>query len=46
MHLAEPNTAIKPTTVDYLLAKKLVGTSGDTAVKRGPKDGQRIQSRG
>ena len=42
VHMTEPNTAIKPSIVDYLLALKSVGASGDTAVKRGPKDGYRI----
>ena len=42
VHMTEPNTAIKPSIVDYLLACKSVGASGDTAVKRGPKDGHRI----
>ena len=44
--LTEPNTAIKSSIVDYFLAQKSVGASEDTAVKRGPKDGHRIQPRG
>ena len=42
MHLTGPNAAIKPSIVDYLLASKSVGASGDTAVNRGPKYGHRI----
>ena len=44
VHMTEPNTVINP-SVDYLLASKSVGCSGDTAVKRGPKDGHRIRSK-
>ena len=40
--MTEPNTTIKPSIVDYLLAYKSVGAIGETAVKRDPKYGHRI----